>query len=300
MRSIGTIDEEQLARSFGDYLFSQGIENQVDPDGQGGFEIWVLDDNDLEPAEEMLDRFRANPHDPVYIEGARKAERKRKQAEKVHVKRRARVVDGRTMFFKPPIPYGALTVTLIAISVVVAIATRLGENEKLYQKLQITEYKHDGPSIEWQTDLPEIRSGQIWRLVTPIFVHFGILHILFNMFWLKDLGSAVEARKGTWRLGALILAIAVISNVAQFIVGGPAFGGMSGVVFGLFGYIWMQGKFNPTAQLHLHPQTVTFVVIWYVLCLTGMVGPIANTAHTAGAVVGIVWGYLAARFRPTW
>lgn len=300
MRRIGTIEEEHLARSFGDFLFAREIENQIDPDGQGRFEVWVLDDDSFKTATEWLDRFKADPHNPVYSEGAQLAAAKRTQVEKVQAKRRTRIVDGRTLFYKPPVPYGALTMMLIAISVLVAIATQLGKNESICQKLQIAEYRHDGQYIVWSTDFREIRHGQIWRLVTPIFLHFGILHILFNMLWLRDLGSIIEARKGTWRFALLVLTIAVVSNIAQFRLsdGGPAFGGMSGVVFGLLGYVWMQGKFNPASQLHLQPQTVSFMLIWYLLCLTGLVGHVANVAHTAGALVGIAWGYLAARYQP--
>jgi GlpG protein len=107
----------------------------------------------------------------------------------------------------------------------------------------------------------------------------------------------IEARKGSWLLLILVLAIAAVSNVAQYIVGGPAFGGMSGVVYGLLGYVWMQGKFRPSSGLALHTQTVTMMIIWFFLCLSGMMGPIANTAHAVGAVVGIAWGFLTARLR---
>jgi GlpG protein len=70
-----------------------------------------------------------------------------------------------------------------------------------------------------------------------MFLHFSPLHLLFNMMWLKDLGGVIEVRRGRWRYLGLVLLIAGISNLAQGIVSGPFFGGMSGVVFGLFGYI---------------------------------------------------------------
>jgi GlpG protein len=86
-----------------------------------------------------------------------------------------------------------------------------------------------------------------------------------------------------------------VSNVAQFLMSGPLFGGMSGVVYGLLGYVWMQGKFNPASNLHLQRQTVRLMIIWFFVCLTGLIGPIANTAHAVGAVMGIAWGYITAR-----
>jgi GlpG protein len=128
-----------------------------------------------------------------------------------------------------------------------------------------------------------------------MFLHFGIIHILFNMLWLRDLGSIIEAHKGWWVLLLLAFVIAAVSNVAQFLMSGPLFGGMSGVVYGLLGYVWMQGKFNPASNLRLQSQTVRLMIIWFFVCLTGLIGPIANTAHAVGAVMGIAWGYMTAR-----
>ena len=67
---------------------------------------------------------------------------------------------------------------------------------------------------------------------------------------------------------------------------------MSGVVYALLGYFWMQGRYNPRFGVALHQTTVTMMLVWYVLCWTGIFGPIANWAHTAGALAGIAWGFL--------
>jgi GlpG protein len=95
-----------------------------------------------------------------------------------------------------------------------------------------------------------------------------------------------------------VVATGIASNVAQYaLTGSPLFGGMSGVVYGLLGYAWMQSRFNPTFGLALHTSTVTMMLVWYVLCWTGMLGPIANWAHTAGLAMGVAWGFLAAQRR---
>jgi GlpG protein len=65
---------------------------------------------------------------------------------------------------------------------------------------------------------------------------------------------------------------------------------MSGVVFALFGYIWMKSLHEPEQGMFVHPNTVTIMLFWLVLCMTGLVGPIANAAHVAGLVVGVVFG----------
>jgi GlpG protein len=295
MRLVGHIESQIHAKRFSDFLYSNEIENVTEQDANGHWEIWALDEDHLDKAKSLLEQFTQNPEDSDFIEAARAAGEQKKRAEKKPAKSRARVIDSTTIFYKPPVPYGRLSLTLIAISVVVTIFTQLGNNEPLVKPLLITEYEKEGDYIVWDSSLPEVRHGQVWRLFTPMFLHFGIIHILFNMLWLRDLGSIIEARKG-WRVLLLLaFVIAAVSNVAQFLMSGPLFGGMSGVVYGLLGYVWMQGKFNPASNLHLQSQTVRLMIIWFFVCLTGLIGPIANTAHAVGAVIGIVWGYITAR-----
>jgi rhomboid protease GlpG len=184
-----------------------------------------------------------------------------------------------------------LTVVLIAISVAATLPVLTGNGAGV-EALLIGRVG----SAPFQ----DILSGEAWRLVTPIFVHFGVLHILFNMMWLWDLGGALEILKGRTFLGVFVLATGIASNVAQYaLTGSPLFGGMSGVVYGFLGYGWMQSRFNPAFGLALHASTVTMMLVWYVLCWTGMLGPIANWAHTAGLAMGIAWGFLAAQRRGT-
>ena len=133
-------------------------------------------------------------------------------------------------------------------------------------------------------------SGQVWRPITPIFIHYGFLHILFNMMWLRGMGLGIEFVRGTPRFVALCLILAAISNIAQLFWSGPYFGGMSGVVFGLIGYVWMKGKTQPKLGIGLPQQTVVYCFLWLVLCMTGALGPVANAAHLVGFVAGILIG----------
>jgi membrane associated rhomboid family serine protease len=177
-----------------------------------------------------------------------------------------------------------LTVSLIALSIIATLPTLLGNEGALVSLLIGT------PGTPLFAD---ILGGHVWRLVTPIFVHFGILHILFNMMWLWDLGRSLEMLKGRLFLGLFVAVSGIASNIAQYtITGSPLFGGMSGVVYALLGYVWMQGRYNRAFGVALHQSTVTMMIGWYVLCWTGLLGPIANWAHTAGLAVGIAWGLL--------
>ena len=161
----------------------------------------------------------------------------------------------------------------------------------------ITTVRFD-PEFGWRDDgLAPIMAGQVWRLVTPIFLHFGILHILFNTWAISLEGTLIETRRGTLRLAVIVLVSAVLSNLGQYLYmdradpeGLHVFGGLSGVGYALFGYLWMKGQYEPEQGMILHPNTITTMLFWLVLCMTGLVGPIANAAHVVGLLVGVAFG----------
>lgn len=179
--------------------------------------------------------------------------------------------------------YNPVTAILITLSIAVAVLSNFGSNFQLIRILFISEY---------QQGLPEIIKGQLWRLLTPVFIHFGVIHILFNMLWLYQLGSAIEQTQRSQRLIILIIVTSLLSNLAQYYWSGPGFGGMSGVVYGLLAYIWIQGKFNPRAGIGLQQNIVLMMLVWFVVCWLGLVGNIANMAHTIGLVSGAILGFL--------
>ena len=177
--------------------------------------------------------------------------------------------------------YTRLTAILIALSLTVAVLSKFGSDYQFLHFLFISEYRQG---------LTEISEGQLWRLFTPIIIHFGILHIAFNMIWLYQLGSAIEQRQSIKRMAILVIVTSLLSNLAQYFWSGPSFGGMSGVVYGLLAYIWVQGKYNPRAGLGLEQNIAIMMLIWFVICWMGLVGNIANMAHTIGLVCGAILG----------
>ena len=154
--------------------------------------------------------------------------------------------------------------------------------------------------------LPDVRSGEVWRLLTPMLLHFGFAHLLFNMMGLIYLGAPLESRYGTGRYLLLILSLSLVSNLAQYFLGkgiawesgqllfptSTHFGGMSGVVYGLFGFLWFKSRYRPESNFRLPPTVVLISVAWFLLCWTGAAGPIANVAHTAGLALGWLLGML--------
>ena len=139
-------------------------------------------------------------------------------------------------------------------------------------------------------------SGEYWRFITPAFIHFGWLHIVFNSLWLWDLGSKVERVMGGLNMLLLFLVIALVSNVAQFVFGGPGlFGGMSGVVYGLLGFSWVGPILQPRWPIQPAPGIMFFMVGWLLACIFGIVevlgfGAIANAAHVGGLLSGAALG----------
>ncbi|MDG2019072.1 MAG: rhomboid family intramembrane serine protease [Porticoccaceae bacterium] len=138
--------------------------------------------------------------------------------------------------------------------------------------------------------------GQYYRLLSPIFLHFGILHLVFNCLWLSMLGSKIESLEGSVHLLLFVLVSGVASNMSQFYWSGTIyFGGMSGVIYALLGYLWIKHEIAPQSFSPLPSGLMGFMVGWLVLCMTGVleialgVG-VANAAHLSGLITGLVIG----------
>jgi GlpG protein len=288
MRLIGRLSSESNANTFGDYLTCQDIRNSIEPEADGTWAVWVFSEDQLEASHKALADFVANPKDPKFGRAAQKAGAIRQREEKEKSEFAKRVLTPDTMWGS----YGLGPLTLVLIGACAGLAVAAGfpppevhlADEPFYRHLYITLLR---PEFGF---LPEVHHGEVWRLITPIFIHMSIVHLLFNMLWLKDLGSMIEAKKGTWTLLLLVLVIGVCSNVGQDLLSGPDFGGMSGVLYGLFGYIWMRGKLDPASGLHLNRADIVMMVGWFFLCLFGIIPHVANGAHGFGLAMGMIWG----------
>jgi len=155
--------------------------------------------------------------------------------------------------------------------------------------------------------LPEVQHGQVWRLFTPALLHAHLLHIGFNLLWFIYLGRHIEYRIGAGRTLLLVVLSAIVSNVAQYIMTGPLFYGLSGVAVALAGFVWMRESLAPWEGYPIPRTTLHFLagfvllaaVVDGLLLLTQFIqGPLAlgirlaNTAHIVGGLVGILLGRL--------
>ena len=222
---IGHLRDESHARTFGDYLYVQGIGNQVEAEKDGTWVIWVEGEDDVDPARNLLRSYVTKPNDPEFRRAAAKATELREKEKEQDEAAAKRYFDANELLGRHgPYGMGPLTTTIIAASVLLWLGKEFGGNRDFWNFLYISEYDAAGIIERLRYGLPEIRHGQVWRVFTPIFIHaslassISILHILFNMLWLKDLGSMVEARQGWLRLALLVVVISAASNLAQFSV----------------------------------------------------------------------------------
>jgi membrane associated rhomboid family serine protease len=132
---------------------------------------------------------------------------------------------------------------------------------------------------------------QPWRLVSSSLLHVHILHLGFNLYWLWLFGTVLEKALGGGRYLLLLAAIEVVAAAAEYalLLGGV---GLSGIVYGLLGFLWISradARFAPLVQA----QTVWLFAVWFVFCLLLTlrgIWEVGNVAHAMGTLGGLVFG----------
>ena len=146
------------------------------------------------------------------------------------------------------------------------------------------------------------KGNEWWRLITPIFIHFSITHLVFNCLWIFVLGQQIELKDGKIVFVLLMIISAVIGNYAQFLdQGAHLFGGLSGCVYGLFGYAMTIEFQEQKIRYGLPPSIYIFMLAWLVMGFAGVLrlfgfGEIANFAHLGGLASGVFFGMLLIMF----
>ncbi|PJK33319.1 rhomboid family intramembrane serine protease [Pseudomonas sp. S10E 269] len=200
--------------------------------------------------------------------------------------------------FLQQLRHSPLTALVLLASIIVGAVTLLGENLQAMSWLTFLQFRIVGEYIQFTPLADSLAAGQWWRLVTPMLIHFGILHLAMNGMWYWELGRRIEARQGSINLLGLTLLFSLVSNYAQYVYGGPGlFGGLSGVLYGLLGHCWIFQLLSPNPAYRLPRAVLVMMLVWLLLCLSGLVsmigfGEIANAAHVGGLVIGCLTGLL--------
>jgi GlpG protein len=140
-----------------------------------------------------------------------------------------------------------------------------------------------------------VATSEYWRLITPAFLHWSAVHIIFNGMALVDFGGRLERQLPRIAYVGLFLFTAIVSNFGQFtFVPQVGFGGISGALFGYFGCILAIQWLVPKSNLRL---PLVFIIFCFGMLVAGVlglldqiIGPMANGAHLTGMIAGFVYG----------
>ena len=329
MRQVGIVFHENEARRLIRYLHFRGIESQFEgnfqsENGEMHYVIWIKNEDEIQEAELLFHEFEKNPTDPQFDAPEPEPE------PAAHVEEAIKEVGERQFhtYFTYFVMAFCAMVFLIGILQRTELVQQLGADKAKTSLTPIQkQFMFDLPSPNqpfWQgaygflvtyfdhksfsnVEGPlflKIRQGEVWRLFTPCLLHQDFLHILFNMLWLWYLGRPIERRIGFFRMLLLTLIGGISTNCLQYLMSGPFFIGYSGIVTTLAGFIWMREKRAPWEGYPLTRSTILFLA-FFILAIFGLqvasflidlftkysfTPNIANTAHIAGAIIGIFLG----------
>lgn len=174
-----------------------------------------------------------------------------------------------------------ITAVIIGFAVLVALATDQGRGEL---------------SLWLYIINPMTGEQDVWRWLSPAFLHFGWLHLVFNCLWLFAVGRLIEWRSSSAFI-LVFLASALAGNALQWFMGDWRFGGLSGVVYGVVGYVWLWDRLR--ADKYAVPSVYLGISLFFLLIgfanLDGILGVnMANGAHLGGLLGGLAVALLHA------
>ena len=188
-----------------------------------------------------------------------------------------------------------LSLVVIITCSVLAFAAPLESMNELVRAMLFPDFSFGTRLINLKTVVDNFTYLHFIKMLTPILLHGGLVHLVFNMLWVWEFGRRIEAVQASWLLFVLILVIAFFSNTVQFLYGGSIyFGGMSGVVYGLFGYICLWQFIDPQKRLAL-PGSLIFFLLLTLFVMTAIdLDFVADEAHISGLITGALYGLIAA------
>jgi len=273
LQALVGLAQHNIALLFANYLQSENINATVVQEEEQ-FVVYCQSEY-YQQAKEIFDEFIQNPHHAKYQQAA------------WHSGETTTVVGHTPPFlttFKQQFlaHAGLITLVVFALCWLVFIGSALGWQRHIFNEIHFfTEL-----SSEQFFDNP-------FRLIGPVFFHYSLLHIAFNTMWWWQLGGAIEQVMGKVELLQLFFIAAIVSNVGQFIAAGPNFGGLSGVVYAVVGYVWWAGWLAPEKGLMLSKSIIGFLIFWLLLGYVDVLPvAMANTAHLLGLISGCCLAWL--------
>ena len=270
---------------FSQYLWQQRITHRINESGDNQV-LWVASEADIETVKAFYTRFSTGEM------RLQKIDQGPAEAPVTGSKRLALVV---WSFIKLPVTLSVILLTVLLYP----ISWGVDQNEfsDWFRLMTFVPFDIGGRGLLFATVAETFNSLEYWRLLTPMFIHFSLLHIVFNLLWFWELGRRVETRLGGAELTIVILASSLCANVAQYMLSGPSlFGGMSGVVFGLLGFTLVWSRLLPSRTIALPDGVYIFMFVFLALGFAGIIdllpfGNMANGAHLGGLLAGLILGF---------
>ncbi|WP_414931581.1 rhomboid family intramembrane serine protease GlpG [Vibrio europaeus] len=267
MYRLVSLNNPRMAQAFIDYMASRQIDIQMMPEGEGQFALWLTDSQYQMEAESELQQFLSDPNANKYQAASWDMAESRKN----HF-----TYQSPSMLAMIKAKAGPITLSVMVICLVIFTMQQLGSGEGVFAGLHFPAFAGQ----EWQ----------LWRWVSHAVLHFSVMHIAFNLLWWWQLGGDIEQRLGSGKLLQLFAVSAALSGAGQYWVEGANFGGLSGVVYALVGYLWMLGYKAPQLGLSMPKPMIGFMLVWLVLGFVQPYMAIANTAHLVGLLSGVALG----------
>lgn len=263
---------------FSQFLQSQGILHRINEES-GQQIIWVQEPSQAIFIREALDTWRFD--DPVPGD--------RKLATQILLSTGRGIMKLGEAFMRAPV-----SLLLITACLIVAIVSELGTQPQRVSFLFYPALDHSGLTA-LLISINEIT--ELLRSFAPMLLHFGELHLVFNMLWLWYFGRQLESTHPRWLYIALILICSFAGNTAQYLFTGyNNFGGMSGVVYGLVGYVWLIHIFMPKSGLLINSKMFLVFVVALVAMEILASSWIASAAHIGGLIAGLLFAALVVFF----
>lgn len=210
-------------------------------------------------------------------------------------------LQGRRVSLRLPLTRPRVVYVILAINVVMYAATLL----LTYARQSATGESSDQAFTRVLYMLgakygPAIDAGQYWRLLTPIVLHGGLIHLAFNSYALYALGPEAERIYGSARFLAIYVLAGLAGSISSYIRSPGLSIGASGAIFGLIGALAAffriaRGLIGAEASRQQVTQLISMAAINIVIGLS--VAAVDNAAHVGGLIVGAVAGFaLAPRY----
>ncbi len=267
-------DDNHLALAVRDYLREQGIDSdiRIEETSYHPYGVWLVSDADTEKAQIALKKLFDTPNCAHLL---REAAWQQNSLEKLtSVTPTFSYSDVRT---NTPL---SLFISLLCIAVfVIWKFTDQGAQKPVFDFMQF-----DATKIKEQ--------WQLWRLITPCFMHFSFMHIAFNLVIFVTFAKLIERYLGFTKLLLLMIVSGVFGNIVQYWVNDfhGNFGGLSGVVDATIAYVTIVSRVNPLpAQFKAVPGMFLVSVIFIIIGLIFDTNT-AEGCHITGIVVGLLMG----------